>query len=111
MTDQGTVDSYVDALSAESPRDRVRALKFVIDKRFRPALDKLKEVVESKEFLDWDPKERKAYLSAIRILGETASIGFLQRQASRRTGVFKRAQVKEIRDLAQAELDKLKKRR
>lgn len=110
MTDQGEVDSYVDALSAETQRDRFRALKYVVDKRFRPALDKLKEVVESKEFLDWDPRERKAYLQAIRILGETASIGFLQRQAQRRTGVFKRAQIKEIRELAEAELEKLKKR-
>jgi len=112
LTDSGTVESYVNALAdGETPRERLRALKYVVDKRYRPALDKLKEVVESSKFLEWDPAERKAYLQAIRILGETASIGFLQRQASRRTGVFKRAQVKEIRELAAAELEKLKKRR
>jgi len=108
MTVEGRVVTSIDALGSENPRDRARALRTIVEGRHTEAIPRLKEVIASGPFVSWETKERHAYLSALRELGGKTSVAFLQQQASRSTGLFNRKKAKEIREMAQVELNKLK---
>jgi hypothetical protein len=111
MTDGGRIEGMMGALKAESRRDRLRAIQILVQAGHTPAVEAMRAVVESKDFLGRDQQERQAYLEAIRVLGGQGSIGFLQRQTQRATGVFNRKAVKEIRALAEQQLNQLRERR
>ncbi len=107
-TNEGRMLTMMDALEAETRKDRMRALETMIKGGYRPALDKLKKIVESSDFLSKDSDEREVVLEAIRLLGGKTTIAFLQQQTNRSGGLFNRAAVKETRRLAQQALDRLK---
>lgn len=88
---------------------RLEALSELLKAGERGVFEKLKEIVSSGDFLKRDAEERRAFLSALRLLGGTASIAFLQDQTKRTTRIFNRAAVKELREMAVEELSRLKK--
>lgn len=110
-TDEGRVNVFIDALSAASRNDRVKALQTLVKGRHREAVPRLKQVIESTEFLERDGPERQAFIEALRYLGGTTAVAFLEQQAKRKTLLFNRKAVAEIRASAQKALDDLRTRR
>ena len=109
MTEGGRIEGMVGALNSDSRRDRLRALQILVKANHQPALDTMRAVVESKDFLSRDQQERHAFLQAIRVLGGKGAIGFLQRQTQRSTTLFNRKAVNEIRAMAEQELQQMRK--
>ena len=108
-TQEGQVATQMDALGAESRRDRLVAIQKLVEWAHRPALDKLRKMVDHKSFLERDAEEKALTLEAIRRLGGKASIAFLQQQQQRTTTLFNRKAVQEVRDAAAEALQRLKK--
>ena len=108
-TNEGQINSFLDALGAESKRDRLRAIEKLLEANHRPALDRLKKAVDHKNFLERDAEEKTAVMEAIRRLGGQAAIAFLQQQSQRSTTLFNRKAVQEIRDAANEALARFKK--
>lgn len=108
-TTEGQVTTFMEALGADNKRDRLRAMEKLVEGNHRPAIEKLKKMVDAKEFLERDPEEKAATLEAIRKLSGKASIAFLQNQANRATTLFNRKAVQEVRDAATEALQRLKK--
>ncbi len=107
-TGEGRVQVHMDALGAASRDDRVKALQALVKGRHREAVPRIKQVIESSEFVQRDVHERQAFIEALRYLGGTTAVAFLEQQASRKTLLFNRQAVKEIRSLAQKALDDLR---
>lgn len=108
MTEGGRIEGMVGALTSDSRRDRLRALQILVKANHTPAVDAMRDVVESKDFLGRDAQERQAFLQAIRVLGGQGAIGFLQRQTQRSTSLFNRKAINEIRAMAEQELKQMR---
>lgn len=107
-TGEGRVNVLIDALNAEDRKDRVRALQSLVKNKQRGAAEKLKQIIQSAEFLARDIHERQAYIDALRYLGGTSAVGFLEHQTKRSTMLFNRKAAKEVRELARKALEDLR---
>lgn len=107
-TKQGRAQTLIDALAAEKRSERVKSLQALVRMAYAPAAEKLKEVINTPEFPRRDVHERAAYIEALRLLAGTAAVGFLETQSRRKTLIFNRKSVNEIRQFAQKALNDLK---
>jgi hypothetical protein len=110
-TGQGRVKATVDALKSDIRNDRVKALQALCRGNHTEAVDTLKEIIDSGDFLTKDTHERKAYIDAYRFLGGTRAVAFLELQSKRSTRIFNRRAAKEVRMFAQEALNDLRKSR
>ncbi|MBL4848816.1 MAG: hypothetical protein JKY65_25115 [Planctomycetes bacterium] len=108
-TPKGRLSRATTLLKSAKRDERLIALKGLIELDHKAACPQLKEIITDSEFLARDPEERRAFLIALRRLGGTASVAFLQQQTKRTTRIFNRAAAKELRAMAEEELAELKK--
>jgi hypothetical protein len=107
-TRQGRAVVLMDALMAAKRADRVKALQALVRLNHKPAIDALKTAIASTEFPRRDMQERAAYIEALRLLGGTAVVAYLEDLTRRKTMIFNRKSVKQIRAFAQKALNDLK---
>jgi hypothetical protein len=107
-TREGKAAQLMDALMAEKRVERVRALQQLVRVAWHPAADRIKEVIADESFPRRDVHERGAFIEALRLLGGTTAAPFLEQQTKRKTLVFNRKAIGEIRQFAQRALNDLK---
>jgi HEAT repeat protein len=101
QTPKGRMQAFVKALDSADVNERIRAIENIANARDKDALTELKRLVDDGSFLSRSPEEMHAFLKAIALIGGSQARDFIDKQANRTTGVFRRRAGEEIRASAQ----------
>jgi hypothetical protein len=102
LTPEGRLEQTVDALFAANRRDRLNALKTLVEDEVVVALPLLGQVMEQDDFLTRDAEERATFIAGATTLGGKRAYGILLGLSKRKGSFLKtRKAAKEVREAAQ----------